>query len=145
MGRIVFDTATTINGWIADEQNSLSWLFAVPGGEEPVEGLLPAGASVMVEGRTTYEWVLAETGVLAHPERWREFHGDRPCFVFTHRELPVPRWLLFHLLLLGAVTHSILVWSQHFTDALLHAAPTVPEMVSSQAIGTPNRWTSSAR
>ena len=41
MGRIVFDTATTINGWIADEQNSLSWLFAVPGGEEPAEGLLP--------------------------------------------------------------------------------------------------------
>ncbi|MGH1549870.1 dihydrofolate reductase family protein [Leifsonia poae] len=90
MGRIVFDTATTINGWIADEQNSLTWLFAVPGGEEPAEGLLPADATVMVEGRTTYEWVLAETDILAHPERWNEFHGERPCFVFTHRELPVP-------------------------------------------------------
>lgn len=42
----------------------------------------------------------------------------------AHRELPAPRWLLIHLLLLGAVTHSILVWSQHFTDALLHNAPT---------------------
>ncbi|MDI6912256.1 multicopper oxidase domain-containing protein [Nocardioides sp.] len=42
----------------------------------------------------------------------------------VHRELPAPRWLLIHLLLLGAVTHSILVWSQHFTDALLHNAPT---------------------
>ncbi|WP_310961025.1 multicopper oxidase domain-containing protein [Nocardioides terrisoli] len=42
----------------------------------------------------------------------------------VHRELAAPRWLMFHLLLLGAVTHSILVWSQHFADALLHTAPT---------------------
>ncbi len=42
----------------------------------------------------------------------------------VHRDLPAPRWLLLHLFLLGAVTHSILVWSQHFTDALLHSAPT---------------------
>jgi nitrite reductase (NO-forming) len=41
----------------------------------------------------------------------------------VHRDVPAPRWLLFHLLLLGAATHSILVWSQHFADALLHAAP----------------------
>jgi nitrite reductase (NO-forming) len=41
----------------------------------------------------------------------------------VHRDVAAPRWLLFHLLLLGAVTHSILVWSQHFSDALLHNAP----------------------
>jgi len=40
-----------------------------------------------------------------------------------HRYVPAPRWLLVHLLLLGAATHSILVWSQFFADALLHAAP----------------------
>ncbi|MDR6972542.1 dihydrofolate reductase family protein [Leifsonia shinshuensis] len=90
MGRIVFDTAATLNGWIADENDSLAWLFAVPGGEEPAEGLVPSDATVMVEGRTTYEWVLRETGVLEHPEKWQEFHGTRPTFVFTHRDLPVP-------------------------------------------------------
>ncbi|MGZ4592812.1 MAG: hypothetical protein ACXV3C_03025 [Actinomycetes bacterium] len=37
--------------------------------------------------------------------------------------VPAPRWLMIHLLLLGAVTHSILVWSKHFADALLHTAP----------------------
>ncbi len=42
----------------------------------------------------------------------------------VHRDVTAPRWLLFHLLLLGAVTHSILVWSQHFADALLHGAAT---------------------
>ncbi|MDN5764860.1 MAG: multicopper oxidase domain-containing protein [Humibacillus sp.] len=37
-----------------------------------------------------------------------------------HASLPAPRWLLIHLLLLGAVSHSILVWSRYFSDALLH-------------------------
>ena len=90
MGKFLFDTATTINGWIADEHNSLAWLFAVEGGEHPDDGLFPTTATVMVEGSTTYEWVLAESDLLAHPEKWTEFHGDRPTFVFTTRELPRP-------------------------------------------------------
>lgn len=90
MGKILFDTATTINGWIADEQNSLAWLFAVEGGEAPDDELMPQGVTAMVEGSTTYEWVLDESDLLAHPEKWREFHGERPVFVFTTRRLPVP-------------------------------------------------------
>lgn len=90
MGRIIFDTATSINGWIADEDNSLGWLFAVEGGEQPDEGLLPESTSVMVEGSTTYEWVLAHEEILDHPERWQNFHGSRPTFVFTTRDLPIP-------------------------------------------------------
>ena len=38
----------------------------------------------------------------------------------AHPVLPAPRWLMIHLLLLGAVTHAILVWSTHFTETLLH-------------------------
>jgi len=90
MGRILFDTATSLNGWIADEDNSLAWLFAVDGGTTPAPELLPPNAGVLVEGSTTYEWLLAESDLLAHPEKWREFHGDRPTFVFTTRTLPVP-------------------------------------------------------
>jgi dihydrofolate reductase len=90
MGTVVFDTATSLNGWIADEQGSLDWLFAAAGGEDPPEGLLPAGAAVLVEGSTTYEWVLAHEDLLAHPERWQTFYGDKPTFVFTSRTLPVP-------------------------------------------------------
>lgn len=90
MPKIVFDTATSINGWIADEHHSLAWLFAVDGGEQPDEGLLPSAAAVMVEGSTTYEWILRESDLLAQPEKWHEFHGDRPTFVFTTRQLPVP-------------------------------------------------------
>ena len=90
MTKFVFDTATTINGWIADQQNSLSWLFSVEGGSEPDPAMLPQNATVMVEGSTTYEWVLNESDILAHPEKWKEFHGDRPTFVFTTRDLPAP-------------------------------------------------------
>ncbi len=90
MGRVIFDTAVSLNGYIADEQNSLDWLFAVDGGEEPDAALLPAGATVLVEGSNTYEWVLAQEDILAHPEKWQSFHGDRPTFVFTTRQLPRP-------------------------------------------------------
>jgi nitrite reductase (NO-forming) len=38
----------------------------------------------------------------------------------VHPFVPAPRWLMIHLLLLGAVSHAILVWSRHFADALLH-------------------------
>lgn len=36
-----------------------------------------------------------------------------------HPFIPAPRWLMLHLLLLGALGHAILVWSRHFADALL--------------------------
>ncbi|MFJ4044359.1 multicopper oxidase domain-containing protein [Microbacterium sp. NPDC089987] len=42
----------------------------------------------------------------------------------AHRALPMPGWLMMHLLLLGAVTHAILVWSQYFSFALLRSAAT---------------------
>lgn len=41
----------------------------------------------------------------------------------AHPLVPAPRWLLIHLLLLGAATHAILVWSRYFTDALLRSDP----------------------
>lgn len=41
----------------------------------------------------------------------------------VHPFVPAPRWLMIHLLLLGAVSHAILVWSRHFAEALLHTQP----------------------
>jgi nitrite reductase (NO-forming) len=38
----------------------------------------------------------------------------------VHPFVPAPRWLMLHLLLLGALTHAILVWSRHFAESLLH-------------------------
>ncbi|MEX5296438.1 multicopper oxidase domain-containing protein [Kocuria sp. CPCC 205268] len=39
--------------------------------------------------------------------------------VLLHRWIPETRWLLVHVVTLGLVTNSVLVWSQHFTDSLL--------------------------
>lgn len=91
MGRIIYDAAVTINGWIADEQHSLDWLFAAAGSDaEPPDGLYPAGAAVLVEGSTTYEWVVEHEDLMAHPERWTQLYGAKPTFVFTTRELAIP-------------------------------------------------------
>ncbi len=90
MTRIVFDTATSLDGFIADADNSLEWLFAAAGDGTPDEPLTPTSAGVLVEGSTTYEWVLASADLLTHPARWQEYYGDKPTFVFTSRVLPVP-------------------------------------------------------
>lgn len=90
VSRIVYDTAASLDGFIADGENSLAWLFAAAGGEAADPELLPKNARVLVEGSTTYEWVLAAEDLLAHPERWRELYGDKPTFVFTTRALPRP-------------------------------------------------------
>lgn len=39
----------------------------------------------------------------------------------AQQTLPVARWLAIHLFLLGAATTAIVVWSEHFAVALLHA------------------------
>ena len=35
--------------------------------------------------------------------------------VLVHRWLPQSRWLLVHMVTLGLITTSIMVWGQHFT------------------------------
>lgn len=40
-----------------------------------------------------------------------------------HRWVPESTWLMVHLVGLGALTHSVMVWSAHFTAALLKTRP----------------------
>lgn len=89
MSRVVYRTATTLTGHLADEQHSLSWLFAVDSPAPDHDAFL-AGVGALVCGSSTYEWVLREEDLLAHPEKWPAYYGDRPHFVFTTRQLPVP-------------------------------------------------------
>ncbi|MBD3779577.1 MULTISPECIES: dihydrofolate reductase family protein [unclassified Cellulomonas] len=88
--RTIYNTATTLNGYIADERNSLDWLFAVDDSVAPDQEAFLAGVTVLVLGSTTYEWVVEHEDLVAHPERWPGYFGRRPLFVFTTRELPVP-------------------------------------------------------
>lgn len=83
-------TATSIDGFIADERNSLDWLFEVQGPEPPQETFeaFIAGVGAVAMGATTYEWMLEHEGLLEHPEKWSGYFGEIPCWVFTHRTLP---------------------------------------------------------
>ncbi len=90
MTRFIYDTATSFTGWIADSDHSLQWLFDVPGGTEPDPELLPPTDALIVEGSSTYEWILRESDLVDHPEKWHELFGTRRTFVFTSRNLPVP-------------------------------------------------------
>jgi dihydrofolate reductase len=84
-------TATSVDGYIADADNSLEWLFEVPrngGGGAEGFGAFFAGVGAMAMGATTYEWVFAHERLDERPEKWREWYGETPTWVFTHRRLP---------------------------------------------------------
>ncbi len=89
-GKTQYYTATTLDGYIADERNSLDWLFEVDRattGEHTFDAFF-AEVGAMAMGATTYEWVLEHDRSLDEPEKWRGYYGDTPCWVFTHRSLP---------------------------------------------------------
>jgi dihydrofolate reductase len=89
MARFVYYTATSLDGFIADENNSLAWLFEVARDPDDTSwDAFLAGIGAMAMGSTTYEWVLAHDDLLVHPERWHGYYADRPCWVFSHRDLP---------------------------------------------------------
>lgn len=58
-------------------------------------------------------WYLLMNGVVAF---WLVAAS---VIVVAHRFVPHGNWLMVHLLLLGAVSTAILIWSQHFADTLL--------------------------
>lgn len=82
--------SSTVDGFIAEDANSLGWLFEV---ESRADRFTPLFAQVgaIPMGATTYEWVLGHERLREHPEKWQEFYGDVRSWVFTHRRLPSVR------------------------------------------------------
>ena len=83
-------TATTLDGFIADPDNSLEWLFTR---DQNRDGLLNyaeffAGAGALAMGSTTYEWILDHEFKDQDPSEWK-WPYEIPCWVFTHRDLQV--------------------------------------------------------
>lgn len=81
-------TATSINGYLADENNSLDWLFQF-GEIESMSDFYPnfiSNVGAIVMGATTYEWVLDHENFIENPEKWPY---KNPVWVFSHRDLPV--------------------------------------------------------
>jgi dihydrofolate reductase len=85
MTSTVYYTAASLDGFLADDHDSLDWLF--------VQGLDPegpmsyaefiSGIGALVMGATTYTWLLD------HLQRTGEtWSYTQPCWVLTHRDLP---------------------------------------------------------
>jgi dihydrofolate reductase len=83
-------TATTLDGFIADPDNSLEWLFTREREDDgPLNyGEFIAEVGAMAMGSTTYEWILDHEFAGKDPTEWK-WPYEIPCWVFTHRQLPV--------------------------------------------------------
>ena len=83
-------TATALDGFIADENHSLDWLFTRDqdrGGPLNFNDFIAnVGAAAM--GATTYEWVIEHEFKDKDPSEWTSPFST-PGWVFTHRELLV--------------------------------------------------------
>ncbi|MFC7529383.1 dihydrofolate reductase family protein [Actinoplanes sp. GCM10030250] len=88
MAKTQYYTATSIDGFTADKNNSLDWLFEVDEGTENPFGEFFSGVGAFAMGARTYEWVLENDNLLEEPQNWHDMYGDVPCWVFTHRDLP---------------------------------------------------------
>lgn len=96
MAKTQYLVAASIDGFIADADNSLDWLFdAEERATEQAQAIRTerfqaffTDVGAMVLGAATYEWVLDHEKLLAEPAKWQSYYGDVPSWVFTHRELP---------------------------------------------------------
>ena len=90
VGLTQYYTATTLDGFIADANHSLDWLFSQ---DQDREGILNyaefiAGVGALAMGSTTYEWILEHDRAGKDPAEWK-WPYEIPGWVFTSRLLEV--------------------------------------------------------
>ena len=90
--RTQYFCAATLDGYIAESDDSIDWLTGYRGSYEGPEAESGGkggyeefyeGVGALVSGSTTYEWVLD------HVEEWP--YKGKPCWVLSTRELPTPQ------------------------------------------------------
>ena len=80
-------TATSLDGFIADAEHSLDWLFSLGDVNETSYPAFIQEVGALAMGSSTYEWMLRHAvGPGAdHPQPWPY---EQPTWVFSSRELP---------------------------------------------------------
>lgn len=95
---IIYCTATSLDGFIADDSESLSWLFATPDHTRDPQGRYGddstlsfddfiARVGAVVLGANTYEWIVREFEATGKAFEWPY---RQPSWVVTHRSLALP-------------------------------------------------------
>lgn len=81
-------TATSLDGFIATEDDSLEWLFSLGELNESSYPGFIAEVGALAMGATTYEWMLRNSDAVV-AEVGSPWPYSQPTWVFTHRELPI--------------------------------------------------------
>ena len=91
MSRTQYYCAASLDGYIAETDDSIDWLTGYQGsydGPEAESAKMAGyndfyeGVGALVSGSTTYEWVLKEV------DEWP--YKGKPCWVLSSRDLPLP-------------------------------------------------------
>ncbi|MEX0685483.1 MAG: dihydrofolate reductase family protein [Balneolales bacterium] len=85
--KTIYYTASSLDGYIADKNNSLDWLFQFGEPEDNYFSDLMANIGALTMGANTFEWMLNHQIQLdaAEAEPWPY---TQPAWVFTTREFP---------------------------------------------------------
>ena len=79
-------TATSLDGFIATEDDSLDWLFPLGNVNDTSYPEFIAGVGALAMGASTYEWMLEHSSKMAE-ETGSTWPYQQPTWVFTHRKL----------------------------------------------------------
>lgn len=83
--KTIYYTATSLDGFIADANNSLDWLLQLGEPGKSYEQFI-AGVGAIAMGSTTYEWLL-DNHVRPGSENSQPWPYEQPAWVFTSRSL----------------------------------------------------------
>jgi dihydrofolate reductase len=80
-------TATTLDGFIADPNDSLDWLFPLGDIEDTSYPSFIKEVGALAMGSATYEWILRHQ-IAKDADDPQPWPYEQPTWVFTSRELP---------------------------------------------------------
>ena len=83
----IYYTATSLDGFIATEDDSLDWLFPLGNIDDTGYPAFIAGVGALAMGSSTYEWMLRHARDVA-AEAGSPWPYTQPTWVFTSRALP---------------------------------------------------------
>jgi dihydrofolate reductase len=80
-------TATSLDGFIATEDDSLDWLFPLGNVNDTGYPAFIAGVGALAMGASTYEWMLRHSDLVSK-ETGSPWPYAQPAWVFSSRSLP---------------------------------------------------------
>ncbi len=85
--KTIYYTATSLDGFIATEDDSLEWLFPLGNVSDTSYPQFIADVGALAMGAATYEWMLRHA-LEVKDQDGSKWPYSQPTWVFTHRELP---------------------------------------------------------